>query len=51
MYRANRGYPGTGPPVHGNEQLEEQNEMLEGELKGKVSALKVKELFLKFSFL
>lgn len=41
MYRANRGYPGTGPPVHGNEQLEEQNEMLEGELKGKVSALKV----------
>ena len=41
-YRANRGYPhsqGQGN-VYGNEQLEEQNEYLEGELKGKISALK-----------
>ena len=39
MYRANRGYPG-GQPFQGHESLEEQNEEMEDELKGKISALK-----------
>ena len=40
MYRANRGYPPQQPGLFGNESLEEQNDELEGELKGKISALK-----------
>jgi len=40
-YRGNRGYPyPQGGNVYGNESLEEENEYLEGELKGKISALK-----------
>ena len=40
MYRANRGYPQPQQGFMGNESLEEQNEEMEGELKGKISALK-----------
>ena len=39
-YRGNRGYPHPQGGVYGNESLEEENEYLEGELKGKISALK-----------
>ena len=39
MYRANRGY-NHPQGFMGNETLEERNEELEGELKGKISALK-----------
>jgi hypothetical protein len=44
MYRASRGYPGAGgggsSGFLGHESLEERNQELEGELKGKISALK-----------
>merc|ERR1712226_1205705 len=40
MYRANHGYPSGQGGFRGNESLEDQNEVMEGELKGKVSALK-----------
>ena len=40
MYRGNKGYPHPPGGVQGNEHLEEENEYLEGELKGKISALK-----------
>ena len=40
-YRPNRYPAAQGPPAFmGNETLEDQNEEMEGELKGKVSALK-----------
>jgi blocked early in transport 1 len=39
MYRANRGYPGAGGFL-GHESIEDRNQELEGELKGKISALK-----------
>ena len=39
-YRANKGYPHPQGNIYGNETLEEENEALEGELKGKISALK-----------
>ena len=39
-YRSNKGYPHPTGNVYGNESLEENNEYLEGELKGKISALK-----------
>ena len=40
-YRGNRGYPHPQQGnIYGNESLEEDNEHLEGELKGKISALK-----------
>merc|ERR1719239_169263 len=41
MYRANRGYP-TGPAggFMGHESLEDTNQEMEGELKGKIGALK-----------
>ena len=40
MYRASRGYPGAGSGFLGHESLEDRNQELEGELKGKISALK-----------
>ena len=40
MYRGNKGYPHPQGGVQGNEHLEEENEYLEVELKGKISALK-----------
>ena len=40
-YRGNKGYPHPQQGnIYGNETLEEENEHLEGELKGKISALK-----------
>jgi blocked-early-in-transport protein 1 len=39
MYRSNRGYPGPGGFM-GHETLEESNQQQEGELKGKIGALK-----------
>ena len=41
MYRGNKGYPYPQGGFKGNEHLEEENEYLEGELKGKISALKL----------
>ena len=40
MHRANKRYPHPQGGFQGNEHLEEENEFLEGELKGKISALK-----------
>lgn len=41
MYRASRGYSGAGGSgLLGHESLEDRNQELEGELKGKISALK-----------
>ena len=40
-FRGNRGYPHPQQGnIYGHETLEEENEQLEGELKGKISALK-----------